>query len=90
MDLIVIIYTLYFVIAGTGRISLINDRMLSRKSVVGNMHEDPEEFGFESDRHGQWLRRRRLDGALNRVPSGFYTKIWSVLEKVMSYILWQQ
>lgn len=41
-----------------------------------------EEFGFESDRHGQWLRRRRLDGALNRVPSGFYSKIWSVLEKV--------
>ncbi|CAB1345581.1 unnamed protein product [Coregonus sp. 'balchen'] len=25
-------------------------------------------------RHGQWLRRRRLDGALNRVPIGFYQK----------------
>ena len=73
----------------SGRISLINDRMLSRRSVVGgNLHEnDAEEFGFESDRHGQWLRRRRLDGALNRVPSGFYTKIWSVLEKVSVVVL---
>lgn len=62
-----------------------NDRMLSRKSVVDNLSTDGqngEEFGFESDRHGQWLRRRRLDGALNRVPSGFYANIWSVLEKV--------
>ena len=57
--------------------------MLSRKSIVGSVNEEAtEEYGFESDRHGQWLRRRRLDGALNRVPSGFYTKIWSVLEKV--------
>ena len=40
---------------------------------------------FESemeDRQGQWLRRRRLDGALNRVPVGFYTQVWKVLEKV--------
>ncbi|XP_060588940.1 probable phosphorylase b kinase regulatory subunit alpha isoform X4 [Ruditapes philippinarum] len=39
---------------------------------------------FESemeDRQGQWLRRRRLDGALNRVPVGFYTQVWKVLEK---------
>ena len=33
-------------------------------------------------RHGQWLRRRRLDGALNRVPVGFYQKVWKILEKV--------
>ncbi|XP_051800095.1 phosphorylase b kinase regulatory subunit alpha, skeletal muscle isoform isoform X4 [Acanthochromis polyacanthus] len=32
-------------------------------------------------RHGQWLRRRRLDGALNRVPVGFYTKVWKILQK---------
>ncbi len=34
----------------------------------------------ESDRHGIWLRRRRLDGALNRVPRGFYAKVWMILE----------
>ncbi|XP_069746352.1 phosphorylase b kinase regulatory subunit alpha, liver isoform-like isoform X2 [Narcine bancroftii] len=33
------------------------------------------------DRQGQWLRRRRLDGAINRVPMGFYQKIWKLLLK---------
>lgn len=33
------------------------------------------------DRQGQWLRRRRLDGALNRVPRDFYPRVWHVLEK---------
>ncbi|XP_034532697.1 phosphorylase b kinase regulatory subunit alpha, skeletal muscle isoform isoform X3 [Notolabrus celidotus] len=32
-------------------------------------------------KHGQWLRRRRLDGALNRVPVGFYQKVWKILQK---------
>uniref|UniRef100_F7E5F4 Phosphorylase b kinase regulatory subunit n=1 Tax=Monodelphis domestica TaxID=13616 RepID=F7E5F4_MONDO len=32
-------------------------------------------------RQGQWQRRRRLDGALNRVPIGFYQKVWKVLQK---------
>uniref|UniRef100_A0A8C5SZM3 Phosphorylase b kinase regulatory subunit n=1 Tax=Laticauda laticaudata TaxID=8630 RepID=A0A8C5SZM3_LATLA len=32
-------------------------------------------------RQGQWLRRRRLDGALNRVPVGFYQKVWRILQK---------
>lgn len=34
------------------------------------------------DRKGQWLRRRRLDGAINRVPVGFYEKVWKILQKV--------
>ncbi|XP_067896191.1 phosphorylase b kinase regulatory subunit alpha, liver isoform-like isoform X1 [Heterodontus francisci] len=33
------------------------------------------------DRQGQWLRRRRLDGAINRVPMGFYEKVWKILRK---------
>ncbi|KAJ4947784.1 hypothetical protein JOQ06_009816 [Pogonophryne albipinna] len=33
------------------------------------------------ERQGQWLRRRRLDGAINRVPSGFYQKVWKILQK---------
>uniref|UniRef100_A0A672GLP1 Phosphorylase b kinase regulatory subunit n=1 Tax=Salarias fasciatus TaxID=181472 RepID=A0A672GLP1_SALFA len=39
---------------------------------------------FPSPRHskqGQWLRRRRLDGAINRVPMGFYQKVWKILQK---------
>lgn len=43
----------------------------------------PENFpGVRDTRHGQWLRRRRLDGALNRVPVGFYQKVWKILQKV--------
>ncbi|XP_062372219.1 phosphorylase b kinase regulatory subunit alpha, skeletal muscle isoform isoform X2 [Sardina pilchardus] len=39
-------------------------------------------FGKDRDsRQGQWLRRRRLDGALNRVPVGFYQKVWKILQK---------
>ncbi|XP_060038924.1 phosphorylase b kinase regulatory subunit alpha, liver isoform isoform X3 [Erinaceus europaeus] len=33
------------------------------------------------ERQGQWLRRRRLDGAINRVPVGFYQKVWEILQK---------
>jgi probable phosphorylase b kinase regulatory subunit alpha len=60
---------------------------LSRKSnldtFVGKESTNSEEV-YESERQGQWLRRRRLDGALNRVPKNFYPKVWSILEKVMT------
>lgn len=43
----------------------------------------PESIPAAKDtRQGQWLRRRRLDGALNRVPVGFYQKVWKILQKV--------
>jgi len=35
----------------------------------------------EPERTGMWTRRRLLDGSLNRVPPGFYTRMWSLLEK---------
>uniref|UniRef100_A0A673GZG7 Phosphorylase b kinase regulatory subunit n=1 Tax=Sinocyclocheilus rhinocerous TaxID=307959 RepID=A0A673GZG7_9TELE len=37
---------------------------------------------MRDSRHGQWLRRRRLDGALNRVPVGFYQNVWKILQKM--------
>ncbi|XP_061189361.1 probable phosphorylase b kinase regulatory subunit alpha isoform X2 [Saccostrea echinata] len=43
-------------------------------------HALEKEDDVESDRQGQWLRRRRLDGALNRVPVGFYPRVWKVLK----------
>lgn len=30
---------------------------------------------------GFWLRRRRIDGALNRVPPEFYARVWGVLDR---------
>lgn len=66
----------------------------SRFSLASNIVQNPEhsnhnpnsscelaEFESQRDREGQWLRRRRLDGALNRVPKGFYPKVWSLLER---------
>jgi phosphorylase kinase alpha/beta subunit len=56
------------------------------------MHKKTEDFVEEEDetsseddseengRQGTWLRKRRLDGALNRVPKGFYPKVWMILE----------
>uniref|UniRef100_A0A665VTK1 Phosphorylase b kinase regulatory subunit n=1 Tax=Echeneis naucrates TaxID=173247 RepID=A0A665VTK1_ECHNA len=43
----------------------------------------PESIPVSKDtKQGQWLRRRRLDGALNRVPVGFYQKVWKILQKM--------
>lgn len=41
-----------------------------------------EDRPLKDGRQGQWQRRRRLDGALNRVPVGFYQKVWKILQKV--------
>ncbi|XP_064458019.1 probable phosphorylase b kinase regulatory subunit alpha isoform X2 [Ornithodoros turicata] len=53
-----------------------------------NKHETGNEFVKSTkrqdevfDRQGQWMRRRRLDGALNRVPRGFYPKAWCLLHR---------
>lgn len=48
--------------------------------------EDDEDPHSGDDRLGQWIRRRCLDGALNRAPEDFYPKFWKVLEKVRSLV----
>lgn len=48
----------------------------------GSFSRTLEDQGSKDSRHGQWQRRRRLDGALNRVPVGFYQNVWKVLQKV--------
>lgn len=58
---------------------------VSKKSQIGLANPDPEDTQANAqidDRQGQWLRRRRLDGALNRVPRDFYSRVWTVLERV--------
>ncbi|GFR67688.1 phosphorylase b kinase regulatory subunit alpha, liver isoform, partial [Elysia marginata] len=46
--------------------------------VISEEQEKEEEL---NDRQGQWLRRRRLDGSLNRVPKEFYPLLWELLHK---------
>ncbi|XP_074062998.1 phosphorylase b kinase regulatory subunit alpha, skeletal muscle isoform isoform X2 [Macrotis lagotis] len=47
----------------------------------GSFTDTPGEQSWKDSRQGQWQRRRRLDGALNRVPIGFYQKVWKILQK---------
>ena len=61
-------------------------------SIGDEAIEDEENDSDESDEaenRGSWTRRRRLDGALNRVPVGFYSTIHSVLKKCQGGIQMQ-
>ena len=49
--------------------------LLQAMDQLGQQDEEPE-------REGQWRRRRRLDGALNRLPPDFYILVWHILERV--------
>nr|XP_009682017.1 PREDICTED: phosphorylase b kinase regulatory subunit alpha, skeletal muscle isoform isoform X5 [Struthio camelus australis] len=51
--------------------------LMGKDSVTSSLKDQ----GAKDSRQGQWQRRRRLDGALNRVPVGFYQKVWKVLQK---------
>ena len=51
--------------------------------VISKEQEQEEEL---NDRQGQWLRRRRLDGSLNRVPKEFYPLLWELLHKVRTVL----
>uniref|UniRef100_A0A672IIY4 Phosphorylase b kinase regulatory subunit n=1 Tax=Salarias fasciatus TaxID=181472 RepID=A0A672IIY4_SALFA len=58
-----------------------NNMLLSSELQLKSL-DIPDSIPAAKDtRHGQWLRRRRLDGALNRVPVGFYQKVWKILQK---------
>merc|ERR1719266_2235600 len=49
--------------------------------------DDSSDDSSLGDTHGSWIRRRRLDGALNRVPLGFYSKIWNILESCHAIVI---
>ena len=50
--------------------------LLAQKSGGCDNSDDSE----ENDYQDIWMRWRCLDGALNRVPVGFYSKVWMILE----------
>jgi phosphorylase kinase alpha/beta subunit len=67
---------------------------MRHKPIYLNTMEESEEDTENTilNKHGQWIRRRRLDGSLNRVPIGFYSKVWMALERcqgiqIYSYVL---
>ncbi|KAI8877102.1 phosphorylase kinase alphabeta [Backusella circina FSU 941] len=40
---------------------------------------------FFPNSNGRWLRRRKNDGALNRVPKNFFPRTWTVLDKCQGF-----
>ncbi|XP_059170529.1 probable phosphorylase b kinase regulatory subunit alpha isoform X3 [Physella acuta] len=59
-------------------------KVTSEFALLGLSHVPSQEQEAEeeiADRQGQWLRRRRLDGSLNRVPLGFYPLLWELLTR---------
>ncbi|CAD0198922.1 unnamed protein product [Chrysodeixis includens] len=79
---------------GRGNFSIVSNKstrygkksqiVLEGQSLQGGIEDTPIS---EPDRQGQWLRRRRLDGALNRVPRDFYPRVWGVLERCQGLII---
>ncbi|XP_030028189.2 probable phosphorylase b kinase regulatory subunit alpha isoform X3 [Manduca sexta] len=79
---------------GRGNFSIVSNKsnrygkksqiVLEGQSLQGGIDDSPN---TEPDRQGQWLRRRRLDGALNRVPRDFYPRVWGVLEKCQGLVI---
>ncbi|KAG7305238.1 hypothetical protein JYU34_009277 [Plutella xylostella] len=80
--------------SGRGNFSIVSNKsnrygkksqiILDGQSLQGNIDDAPIS---EPDRQGQWLRRRRLDGALNRVPRDFYSRVWAVLESCQGLVI---
>uniref|UniRef100_A0A8I5NM07 Phosphorylase b kinase regulatory subunit n=1 Tax=Papio anubis TaxID=9555 RepID=A0A8I5NM07_PAPAN len=66
----------------TRRFSADEQRSSTPSSPTGTSSSDSggHHIGW-GERQGQWLRRRRLDGAINRVPVGFYQRVWKILQK---------
>ena len=62
------------------RMSTLHLHHLNDKTESGSS-SSLDECEEETPRSGMWVRRRLLDGSLNRVPPGFYTRIWSLLLK---------
>ena len=55
------------------------------KTSAELLNEDAEQhYPEEHGKLGIWIRRRRVDGALNRIPVDFYPKLWKIFEKVYS------
>ena len=54
-------------------------------SVKHELEDDDSDDSNNDDNsgysRGTWLRRRRIDGSLTRVPCGFYQSVWRLLDK---------
>lgn len=56
--------------------------MHARRSIDLLNEDNDTEQNRSQGKLGVWIRRRRVDGALNRIPVDFYPKLWRIFEKV--------
>ena len=56
-----------------------DSRQSPKSGSNSSLNSDTEDD--EIQRTGMWVRRRLLDGSLNRVPPGFYTRMWTLMVK---------
>jgi len=67
--------------------------VVMQREKSGYFGSSPSDSVFHSSQSlgtkkiGQWLRRRCLDGALNRVPPQFYSRMWFVLKRCNGMVL---
>jgi hypothetical protein len=54
--------------------------MLKKHDIEPTEINDSNISHFCPTSNGRWLRRRKNDGALNRVPSHFFSRTWTVLD----------
>jgi phosphorylase kinase alpha/beta subunit len=54
--------------------------MLKKHDIEPTEINDTNISHFCPTSNGRWLRRRKNDGALNRVPSHFFSRTWTVLD----------
>ncbi|KAJ8298449.1 hypothetical protein KUTeg_024980 [Tegillarca granosa] len=88
-----------FVISSDIRLVSVGEQVMRQETVTGRRRMSDfthttldhsvleNEDDIAADRQGQWLRRRRLDGSLNRVPVDFYPRVWKILSKIQGLSL---
>src|SRR5690554_2024437 len=60
----------------------INLEKFKTKESVADAFPSPSVIAaFVPNSSGRWLRRRKNDGSLNRVPDKFYPRVWRILSR---------
>ncbi|KAJ1658122.1 hypothetical protein IWQ61_002587 [Dispira simplex] len=63
---------------------------LSQRALQGDHPPNQMQALLQAVSGGRWLRRRKNDGALNRVPQSFYPQVWQVLSTCQGLTLLHQ
>ncbi|XGW13918.1 hypothetical protein V3C99_000306 [Haemonchus contortus] len=57
-------------------------RSIPERTIQEVEEEEDEELAEDDFQFGIWLRHRRIDGALNRVPNNFYATLWDTVNRL--------